>query len=171
VKGCFLKEEQFKVLKTLSEATNRMDMNMFAQKVDLTPNQTLQQVQDLAKEGFLRKIGGGYGITEKGKSALKAFATVPSGMGFHFYVGIDQPTDFTAQTLAEFYGYIKQVSLDSLEFHLFRGDFENWLKEAVNDLEFAGEIGNIKAADLKGENLRKQMLKVLDEKFGIQELM
>ena len=67
-----MKEEQFKVLKTMSEATSRMDLNMFAKKVNLTPNQTIQQIQELAKEGFLQKIGNGYGITEKGKAALKA---------------------------------------------------------------------------------------------------
>ncbi len=80
-----------------------MDLNSFAQRVNLTPNQTIQQIQELATEGFLQKIGGGYGITEKGKAALKAFAPVPQDMGFHFYNGIDQPTNLTSQTLAEFY--------------------------------------------------------------------
>ena len=87
----FLKEEQFKVLKTMNEASNRMDLNMFAQKVNLSSNQTIQQMQELAKEGFLRKVGGGYGITEKGKAVLKAFTPVPKEMGFHFYYGINSP--------------------------------------------------------------------------------
>ena len=52
-------------------------------------------------------------------------------MSFHFYFGIDQPADLTAKTLEEFYRAIKQVSAGSLEFHLYRGDFENWLKEAA----------------------------------------
>ena len=90
-----MKEVQFKVLKALSEATSRMDINMFAKKVSLDPNQTIQQVQELAKEGFLQKVGNGFGITVKGKAALKAFVPVPEGMGFHFYNGIDQPTDLT----------------------------------------------------------------------------
>ena len=55
----------------MNEATNRMDMNMFAQAVNLTPNQTMTEVQELAKEGFLRKVGGGFGLTEKGRTALK----------------------------------------------------------------------------------------------------
>jgi predicted transcriptional regulator len=167
----FLKEEQFKVLKTISEAINRMDLNMFAQKVNLSPNQTIQQMQELAKKGFLRKVGSGYSITEKGKAVLKAFTPVPKEMGFHFYYGINQPTDFTAQTLEEFYRFIKQVRVDSLEFHLYRGDFENWLKEAFKDSEVAKEIGSIKAAGLKGEDLRAELLKVLDAKYGIQELL
>jgi hypothetical protein len=80
---------------------------MFAKKVDLSPSQTIQQIQELAKAGFLQKVGGGFGITERGKAAIKAFTPVPEGMGFHFYNGIDQPTELTAQTLVEFYGIIK----------------------------------------------------------------
>lgn len=166
-----LKEEQFKVLKTISEATNRMDLNMFAQKVNLNPNQTIQQVQELAKKGFLQRVGGGYGITEKGKAVLKAFTPVAKEIGFHFYYGIDQPTDFTAQSLEEFYRFIKQVRVDSLEFHFYRGDFENWLKEACKDAALASEIGGVKAAGLKGEDLRKEILKVFDAKYGIPELL
>ncbi len=33
------------------------------------------------------------------------------------------------------------------------------------------EIGGVKAAGLKGEDLRKELLKVLDAKYGIQELL
>ena len=70
-----MKEAHIKILKTMNEATNRMDLNMFAEAVDLTPNQALAEVQELAKEGFLRKVGGGFGLTEKGRNALKAFTT------------------------------------------------------------------------------------------------
>jgi len=166
-----LKEEQFKVLKALHEATNRMDLIMFAQKVNLNPNQTMLQIQELAKKGFLQKVGGGYGITEKGKAILRAFTPVSKEMGFQFYYGINEPTDFTAQTLGEFYRFINQVRVDSLEFHLYRGDFENWLKEAYKEPELANEIGSIKAAGLKGEELRAELLKVFDAKYGVQELL
>jgi predicted transcriptional regulator len=166
-----LKEEQIRVLKTMSEATSRMDLTTFAKKVDLSPNQTIQQIQELAKEGFLQRSGSGYGITEKGKAAIKVFTPVPDELSFHFYFGIDQPTDLTAKTLQEFYMAIKQVSVGSLEFHVYRGDFENWLKEACKEPELAKEIGGIKAAELKGEELRAELLKVLDAKYGIQELM
>jgi len=166
-----LKEEQFKVLKALIEATSRMDINTFAQKVNLTPDQTTHLIQELAKEGFLQKVGGGYGITKKGKAALKAFTLVPKDMSFHFYYGIDQPSDFTAESLEQFYGIIKRISPESLEFHLHRGDFENWLKEACKDPELAGAFEGAKATDLKGEELRKELLKVLDAKYGIEGLL
>jgi predicted transcriptional regulator len=164
-------QEQFKVLKTMSEATTRMDLTMFAQKVGLTPSQALQQVQELAKKGFLQRVGGGYGVTEKGKAALKAFIQVPEGTGFHFYLGIDRPTELTAQSLLEFYKCIKQVSVDSLEFHVYRGDFENWVSEACKEGQLAEQIGCIETVGFKGEDLRRELLKLLETKYGIQELM
>jgi DNA-binding Lrp family transcriptional regulator len=166
-----LKEEQFKVLKTLIEATSRMDLNMFAGKVNLTPDQTIRLIQELAKEGFLQKVGGGYGITQKGKAALRAFMPVPKDTGFRFYYGINQPSDFTAESLEQFYRLIKQISAESLEFHLYRGDFENWLKEACKDTELASAFMGVKAADLRDEKLRKELLKVLDAKYGIEGLV
>jgi predicted transcriptional regulator len=165
-----LKEEQFKVLKTMSETTTRMDLNMFAQKVNLTPAQTLQQVQELATNGFLQRVGGGYGMTEKGKTVLKAFSSVPEGLGFHFYFGVGQPSGHISQSLEEFYRSIEQITADSLEFHLYRGDFENWLKDVCKDPELAKDIGNLKVDGMKGEDLRERLLEVLDAKYGIREL-
>ena len=86
-------EEQVKVLKALSEVTNRMDLNVFSKKVNLNPDEAIQQIQQLAREGFFQKVGNGFGITEKGRTALKALATVPEEMAFEFYYSIDQPSD------------------------------------------------------------------------------
>jgi len=166
-----LKEEHIKILKTMNEATNRMDMNMFAQAVNLSPNQTMAEVQELAKEGFLRKVGGGFGLTEKGRTALKTFTPVSSEMSFLFYVEIDKPMGFTAHSMEEFYRFIKQVIFDSLEFHLYRGDFENWLKDVCKDSELAEAFGALKTEGLKGEDLRKALLNAIDAKYGIGDLL
>ena len=124
-----MKEEQIRILKTMNEATNRMDLTMFAQAVNLNPNQAIAEVQELAKEGFLRKVGGGFGLTEKGKNAIKIFAQTPNELGFNFYVDFGKPLGFTALSMEQFYMFIKQITTDSLEFHLYRDDFENWLKK------------------------------------------
>ncbi len=166
-----MKEEQIKILKTMNEATNRMDLTMFAQVVNLSPNEAIAQVQELAKEGFLRKVGNGYGLTAKGKNAVKMFTPVPSEMVFHFYIDVDKPLGFSAQSLEEFYRQIKQVITDSIEFHLYRGDFENWLREVLKDSELAEAVGNLKADGLKGEDLRKALLKAIDIKYGVGELL
>jgi len=166
-----LKEEQFKVLKTMIEATSRMDLNMFAKKVNLSPNQTIQLIQELANEGYLQRGERGYGITEKGKAALKVLTPVPEEMSFHFYFEINQPANLTAKTLQEFYMAIKQISAHSLEFHLYRGDFENWLKEACKNPELADKVGGVKAAGLTDEELRAELLKAFDANYGIREML
>lgn len=165
-----MKEDHLKILKTMHEATNRMDINMFAQTVNLNPNQAIAQVQELAQEGFLCKVGSGYGLTEKGKNALKMSEQVPEKAIFQFYVGMDKPLDFSAHSLEEFYRLVKQVCSDSLDFHLYRGDFERWLREVLGDKNLADETDNIKAAEIKGEELRKALLKVIDTRYGVVEL-
>jgi len=166
-----LKDEQVRVLKTFNEATSRMDLNAFAEKVNLTANQTIHQIQELAKEGFLQRVGAGYSITQKGKTALKAFASVAKEQDFHFYFGLDQPSEFKADSLEQFYCAIKQIGVGSLEFHLYRGDFQNWLRDVFKEPDVTDEFERVKASELKGEDLRAEILKILNEKYGIEELL
>lgn len=161
-------EEQIKVLKVMSEVTGRLDLNEFARMVGLTPNQTIMQMQELLKVDFVRKVGGGYGITEKGRAILKAFTPVPAGMEFHFYVAIGYPTSFAAKSIGDFYEIVKQITSDSLEFHLYRGDFENWIRTVFSDTAFAAELENLKNAKLTGENLRTEIVKAAEARYGFE---
>ncbi len=155
----------------MNEATSRMDINMFAQAVNLTPEQAIEQVHLMAQEGFLRKVGTGYCLTEKGKNALKISNQVPEETAFHFYVGVDKPLGFSAHSIEEFYRMIKQVTSDSLDFHGYRGDFEHWISEVLGDKELAEEVDNMKGYGLIGEELRKALLKAIDAHYGVGELL
>ncbi len=148
-----------------------MDMNMFAKAVNLTPSQTTAQIQELTREGFLQRVGHGYSLTAKGKNALKISAKVSEEAAFHFYSGIDKPLGFSAHSIAEFYSQIKQVSSNSLDFHLYREDFEHWLGDILYDKELAVETAKFKTKGLKGEELRKALLKTIDTKYGVGELL
>lgn len=166
-----MEEEALTVLRELSQLSNRMDLNSFSKKVNLTPNESIFQIQQLAKEGFLQKVGNGYGITEKGKNALKVLTPIPEELGFQFYYNIDRPAGLFIDTLEDFYIVIKQVNVESLEFHLYRGDFENWLKDGFKDPPLALEFGKVRTVGLKGEELRSELLKILDENYCIQQLL
>jgi len=159
-------EEQLKVLKVMNEVTGRMDLNGFAQMVGLTPKQTIERMQELVNTGLVGKVGGGYGITEKGKAILKAMAPLPKDAAFHFYTAIGQPTGFSAESLKDFYEIVKRVAVESLEFHLYREDFENWIKTVFKDAALADGLANLKASQLKGEDLRQGILKAIAAKFG-----
>jgi predicted transcriptional regulator len=166
-----VKDEHFKILKTMHEATGRMDINMFSQAVNLTPNQAIAEVQLLASEGFLHRVGSGYGLTDKGKNALKLANQVPEDKTFQFYVDVDKPLGFAARSLAEFYGVAREVCSDALDFHLYRGDFENWLRTVLDDNELAEKISALKTAELSGEELRKALLAAIDTRYGAGELV
>lgn len=167
----FLKEEQLKILKIMNEATSRMDLTTFAQAVNLEPNQAVADIQELAKEGFLQRSGKGFCLTEKGKNIFKITEMVAAEKAFQFYLDVNKPLGFSAQSLEEFYRLMKQVCLDAVEFHLYRGDFENWIREVLTDSELAAEFGNLKTAELHGEELRKALLKAVDAKYGVGELL
>jgi predicted transcriptional regulator len=166
-----LNDTQLKVLKTMSEATSRMDINTFANAVNLTPDQVMEMFQQLIAEGFLHKVGTGYSLTEKGKNAIKITTQVPSDKAFSFYIAVDKPLGFSAHSLEEFYRLIKQVTSDSLDFHTYRGDFESWLRDVIGDHELALDFSEPKAAGLHGEELRKRLLAIIDFRYGINQLL
>jgi hypothetical protein len=161
-------EEQMKILKLMSEMTSRIDMTEFSKKMGLTTNQIMLQMQALAKDGFLKKVGGGFGITEKGKIAVKAYAPVPWDMRFNFYLAIGQPAGVSAGSIKEFHDLALKVDAASLEFHLGRDDFENWFRNAAGDAGFADEFVKMKKGGvLKGEDLRKTIAKATETRYSL----
>lgn len=164
-------EERLRVLKVMSEATSRMNLNEFAGMVGLNPSQIVEHMQELVRVGLLRKVDAGYGMTEKGRVALRAFAPVSKDMEFYFYIGIAQSTGLLAKTIKDFYELVQQVEVASLEFHLYRGDFENWIRTACDDAAFADELANMKKAQLKGEELRKEIIKAAVARYAFEELL
>ncbi len=159
-------EEQLKVLKAMSEITSRVDMHTFAHKVGIDTSQTLQCMQELVNSGFIKKVGGGYGITRKGQIILKAIRPLQKENEFHFYTGLGKPTGFSAESLKDFYEIVKRVAPESLDFHLYRGDFENWSIAVLKDATIAKEIASLKVECIKGEELRQRILKAIATRYG-----
>ncbi|MFB3889964.1 MAG: hypothetical protein ACE14S_10770 [Candidatus Bathyarchaeia archaeon] len=160
-------DEQLKVLKLMSEVTGTMDMNDFAKKLCLTTSQALEKFQELVKAGFMKKTAAGFSMTEKGKLVLKAAAQVPAGSEFSFYLTLDQPTGMSAASLKDFHELVKRVDAASLEFHLDRGDFENWVRSTVNDAAFADELVCLKARGRRGGDLRQEIVKALEARYSL----
>jgi hypothetical protein len=120
--------------------------------------------------GLLKKSGGGYGITEKGKAVLNAQTVVAAGLEFRFYTAVGQPTGASARSLKEFYETIKTIAAASLEFHIYREDFTNWVQAVVKDEVLATELENVRQSELKGESLRKRLVSVIEKHCGMEAL-
>src|SRR5512137_2329390 len=84
-RGIFLIEEQAKILGFMNEMTGRIDTNEFSRKLGLTSAELMQHMQQMAKEGLLKKVGGGFALTNKARLILKASSPVTWNMRFNFY--------------------------------------------------------------------------------------
>jgi len=161
-----LDDKQFAVLRAMNTITHSTDMDEFLRIVGLSFAELVETLKELAKEGFVTKTGKGYAIAEKGRLACTVFAMLPEDKAFHFYSGLDQPAGVSARSIKEFFDIVETVAENSLEFHLERGDFENWFESAVKDDVFASELAALRQEGLKGEALRKQILLSLQARFG-----
>jgi len=129
----------------------------------------------LARMGYANSPEKGlYTLTERGKKALgipeidkenaKAIlADVPHDKAFHFYAGIGNPLSLYANSLQDFCDKILQVSVDSVEFHLNRGDFESWFA-GLGDTELARKIALLKEKKMIGEELRSRLHEIIENR-------
>jgi hypothetical protein len=155
----------------MSTVTHSTDMDEFMRLAGLTMSEVLETLKALAQDGFVTKTKHGYAMAEKGKLALTALSLLPEENSFYFYAGIEQPLNVRARSVREFYDAVKSVAAESLEFHMERGDFENWLQTSVKDDVLAGEFASLRKEDLKGDMLRKQIQLGLLTRFGEDVLL
>jgi predicted transcriptional regulator len=163
-----LKQELLRVLKGMNEATGHVDFSEFSNMVNLQPNETMTVLRELAKTGHLRKVGSGYALTEKGKTAFKALIPVPAGEKFEFYLEIGRPAGNSAATPIEFYEIIKEISTTSLEFHVCRKDFEMWARKTLDNAAFAQALAGIDEVGLLGEELRNAITKAFELTYNLR---
>jgi predicted transcriptional regulator len=162
--------ERFTVLRVMSEIVHSTAMDEFIRLVGLTSEEVVEVLKELAQEGFVVKTKSGYAITEKGKLALTAFKLVPEDRAFWFYSGIDQPAGVSARSIKEFYERVKVIIFASLEFHLYRGDFESWVQAVVGDQVLASELENLRQSELRGKSLRERIAAAIEARYGIKAL-
>ena len=133
----------------------------------------MMHLLDLTRKGYVFSPEKGlYAITDKGKKALSPMEItvdkarelvghLPREKAFHFYTAIEKPLGVYAYGLQDFVDKVQKVDVNSLEFHIYRGDFENWFT-CIGDAELGKKMALLKDKNLCGEELR-QKLKVLVE--------
>jgi len=100
--------------------------------------------------------------------------TVAQEKAFFFYEDVGKPTGDSATSLTDFCTKINTVASASLSFHLKRGDIENWLKNALGDIELANRVAKIrktKTSWKRDATLRRKLYQVLrDRAVELQDL-
>ncbi|MFQ5999302.1 MAG: DUF5752 family protein [Candidatus Bathyarchaeia archaeon] len=90
---------------------------------------------------------------------------LPRENAFYFFTSIGNYTGEKASSLKEFVSKIKEVNVKSLEFHLYRGDFEKWVAEVLEDKELAEEIKSLQDLKPAGDELRDQLYLIVSKRY------
>src|SRR4030066_2110347 len=92
-----------------------------------------------------------------GVSPSRILKNVVREEAFYFFTSIGNYTGQSAASLDEFLQKIKDMDIKSLEFHLFREDFEKWIAQTLGDSRLAEEIKVLKNMKFVGNTLRDQL--------------
>lgn len=84
---------------------------------------------------------------------------------FYFFTDIDKYTGQSASSLEEFLGRIKEVDAKSLEFHLFREDFEKWASSTLVDIQLSKDIAMLRKHKAAGVGLRDRLSSVVSKRL------
>jgi len=98
-------------------------------------------------------------------SSPQTLGKLPREKAFYFFTSIGNYTGESAASLEEFLEKIRGISIKSLEFHLYREDFEKWIAQTLEDKELAQEIQNLRSMNLTGDNLRDQLYLTVSKRY------
>lgn len=83
---------------------------------------------------------------------------------FYFFTSIGNYTGQSAASLEEFINKIKEINVKSLEFHLYREDFEKWIAQTLGDAKLANEIKGVRSLKFVGNALRDRLNYVVSKR-------
>jgi len=101
------------------------------------------------------------------------------GEEFHFIKSISfiLPTNYIAYNLREFVDIVKNITIDSIYFHIFESrlrlekktnDFSNWIETSIGDKESSDKISRLDPYTHTLEDLRKTIIKIVEQKLRDQ---
>lgn len=92
-------------------------------------------------------------------------ADLPVPKRFYFCDGNGRYLGRTAANLWEYREAVRDVPVDSLQYHLTRGDFERWLMTVLHDDELARQMHKLSRRSLAGEALRQALLEAVVQRY------
>jgi hydroxymethylpyrimidine pyrophosphatase-like HAD family hydrolase len=94
-------------------------------------------------------------------------APLPAPKRFYFCDPSGRFAGRVAASLAEFRQVVHEAPVASLDYHLYRGDFERWLREVLHDDELARDLRRLAHRGLHGGELRIALSAVVNERYEL----
>src|SRR3990170_8148522 len=97
----------------------------------------------------------------------KVLRNVMSAEAFYFSTNIGQYNGSFAVDLADFCQKIRTIDVRSVDFHFKRGDFEEWIRGTLGDVELANEINKTNKINktIQGEELRVKICQTVERRL------
>jgi hypothetical protein len=164
------------ILETLSHNDKAVKAIDVAKESGKEFRPVMMHILGLVRMGYVTSPEKGlYAITQNGKEALhmpeiskekaeSILAYAPHDKAFHFYAGIGKPVDLHAHNFRDFANKVQRAGLESVQFHMNRGDFEAWINE-LGDADLAKKVASLKEKNLVGEDLCSQLHDIVEQRY------
>lgn len=90
--------------------------------------------------------------------------TVEYEKGFHFFNGSGNYEGETATSLVTFEFILESINIDSVRYHMGRGDFQKWIREILCDDTLAQKIDDI-SIDVSDQQLRSELIDAVNSRL------
>jgi hypothetical protein len=111
-------------------------------------------------EDFVRIENGSRiwpGIIVHANTLVQGRLVLPTDQPFYFYSDVGKYTGITATSVSELVNKIQEVDVKSVEFHLYRRDFERWIREVYQAFELVDRIARLRKESISGEELKSKL--------------
>src|SRR4030066_1082862 len=96
----------------------------------------------------------------------KILRRVVDSEAFYFYRALGIYTGQKANSLEEFLQKVKEIAAESLEFHLYREDFEKWIVLAIGDARLAKDVKALREQKATtGSDLRERLSIIISKRL------
>ncbi|MGA2680421.1 MAG: DUF5752 family protein [Candidatus Bathyarchaeia archaeon] len=168
-----VKKEILETLSRNGKAVKAMDV---AKESGKKFRPVMMHILGLERMGYVTSPEKGlYAITQKGKEALQMpeiskekaeaiLAYAQHDKAFHFYAGFGKPLNLHAHNLRDFANKVQKADLESVQFHITRGDFEAWIN-GLGDADLAKKVASLKEKNMVGDDLRSQLHQIVEQRY------
>jgi len=138
----------------LGEERYLKERNILTSGIELL-KERLEHMKRLAGEASLEAAP-----EERAETILRE---VPAERAFYFYTDYGKYTGTYARSLEEFAETLEKISVESIRFHLRRGDFQVWIRD-LGDPELAETLDRIDEPNLNDRELREEVARRVRER-------